>query len=102
MKTDLMKTKFMTNMTRTFNRAGLQIKKHSPEILLVTGIVTGGIALVAAVIKIVVNIIDSQTGYAASVTGILTVAARPMLVFFCLTAAACACVPAVRFIVLIG
>lgn len=48
MKTDIMKTKFMTNMTRTFNRAGLQIKKHSPEILLVTGIVAGGAALVAA------------------------------------------------------
>lgn len=48
MKTDFMKTKFMTNMTRTFNRAGLQIKKHSPEILLVTGIIAGGAALVAA------------------------------------------------------
>ena len=48
MKTEFMKTKFMTNMTRTFNRAGLQIRKHSPEILLVTGIVTGGVALVAA------------------------------------------------------
>lgn len=43
-----MTSKFMTNMTRTLNRAGLQVKKHSPEILLVTGIVTGGIALVAA------------------------------------------------------
>lgn len=40
--------KFMASMTRTLNRAGLQLKKHSPEILLVTGIVTGGIALVAA------------------------------------------------------
>lgn len=49
MKTNkLMTSKFMTNMTRTFNRAGLQIKKHSPEILLVTGIVAGGAALVAA------------------------------------------------------
>ena len=48
MKTNLMNTKFMANMTRTFNRAGLQIKKHSPEILLVTGIITGGAALVAA------------------------------------------------------
>ena len=48
MKTNLMSSKFMTNMTRTFNRAGLHIKKHSPEILLVTGIVTGGAALVAA------------------------------------------------------
>jgi hypothetical protein len=50
MKTNskFMTSKFMTNMTRTFNRAGLQIKKHSPEILLVTGIVAGGAALVAA------------------------------------------------------
>lgn len=50
MKTNskFMTSKFMTNVTRTFGRAGLQIKKHSPEILLVTGIVTGGIALVAA------------------------------------------------------
>lgn len=48
MKTKFMSSKLMTNMTRTFNRAGLQIKKHSPEILLVTGIVTGGAALVAA------------------------------------------------------
>lgn len=48
MKTNLMSSKFMTNMTRTINRAGLQIKKHSPEILLATGLITGGAALVAA------------------------------------------------------
>lgn len=50
MKTNnkFMSSKFMTNLTRTANRAGLQIKKHSPEILLVTGIVAGGAALVAA------------------------------------------------------
>ena len=49
MKTNkLMTSKFMTKLTRTVNRAGLHIKKHSPEILLVTGIVTGGAALVAA------------------------------------------------------
>lgn len=40
--------KFMTNMTRALNRGALCVKKHSPEILLVTGIVSGGIALVAA------------------------------------------------------
>ena len=40
--------KFMTKMTRALNRGGLYVKKHSPEILLVTGIVTGGAALVAA------------------------------------------------------
>lgn len=43
-----MKTNFMANVTRTFHRAGLHIKKHSPEILLVTGIVTGAAALVTA------------------------------------------------------
>ena len=29
----------MTNVTRAFHKAGLQLKKHSPEILIVTGIV---------------------------------------------------------------
>lgn len=50
MKTNnkFMTSKFMTNLTRTCNRAGLQLKKHSPEILLVTGIITGGAALIAA------------------------------------------------------
>lgn len=43
-----MKTEFMTKVSRTLNRGLLHVKKHSPEILLVTGIVTGGVALVAA------------------------------------------------------
>ena len=44
-----MKTnKFMTNMTRALNRGALQVKKHSPEILLVGGIIAGGAALIAA------------------------------------------------------
>ena len=34
-----MKTKFVANMTRTFHKAGLQLKKHSPEILIVTGVI---------------------------------------------------------------
>jgi len=34
-----MKTEIMSNTIRTFNRAGLQIKKHSPEILMVAGVV---------------------------------------------------------------
>lgn len=33
------KTEIMTTLTRTFNRTGLKIKKHSPEILLATGTV---------------------------------------------------------------
>ena len=50
MKTNnkFMSSKFMTNLTRTANRTGLQVKKHSPEILLVTGIIAGGAALVTA------------------------------------------------------
>lgn len=43
-----MKPVFVANMTRTLNRVGLHIRKHSPEILLVTGIVTGVATLVAA------------------------------------------------------
>lgn len=34
-----MKTDFMNNLTRSFHKFGFQIKKHSPEILLVTGVV---------------------------------------------------------------
>lgn len=33
------KTEIMTKLTRTFNRTGLKLKKHSPEILLVAGAV---------------------------------------------------------------
>lgn len=33
-----MKTEFMTKATRLFYKTGLQLKKHSPEILMVTGI----------------------------------------------------------------
>ena len=34
-----MKSEFMTKVSRSFNRAGLQLKKHSPEILMGVGIV---------------------------------------------------------------
>lgn len=37
------KLQIMNSVTRTFNRAGLQLKKHSPEILVVGGVI-GGIA----------------------------------------------------------
>ena len=37
------KTEIMNNLTRTFNRASLKLKKHSPEILVAAGIV-GGVA----------------------------------------------------------
>ena len=34
-----MKTEFLTKASRLANKAGLQIKKHSPEILMVAGVV---------------------------------------------------------------
>lgn len=43
-----MKFKIMPAVTRTVNRAWLQTKKHSPEILLVGGIIAGGAAIVTA------------------------------------------------------
>lgn len=49
------KTEFITNLTRTFNRTGLQIKKHSPEILLaagVAGVVTSGVMACKATLKV--------------------------------------------------
>lgn len=42
------KTDIMNKMSRTFHRAGLKVKKHSPEILLVTGVVGGVAATVLA------------------------------------------------------
>lgn len=33
------KTEIMSNFTRTFNKVGFQLKKHSPEILVVAGVV---------------------------------------------------------------
>ena len=42
------KSDFMTNITRTFNRVGLQVRKHSPEILMVAGVVGTVISAVMA------------------------------------------------------
>lgn len=42
------KTEIMNSLTRTFSRAGLQLKKHSPEILVGVGIVTGVTSAVMA------------------------------------------------------
>lgn len=49
------KTEIMNKLTRTFNRTGLQLKKHSPEILLVAGvagIVTSGVMACKATLKV--------------------------------------------------
>lgn len=42
------KSDFMTNVTRTFNRVGLQVRKHSPEILMVAGVVGTVVSAVMA------------------------------------------------------
>lgn len=42
------KTELVQNVTRTFGKIGLSLKKHSPEILLVTGIVGGVVSAVMA------------------------------------------------------
>lgn len=49
------KTEIMTTLTRTFNRTGLKIKKHSPEILMVAGavgVVTSGVMACKATLKV--------------------------------------------------
>lgn len=51
----LNKTEIMANLTRTFNRTGLKIKKYSPEILMVTGtvgVVVSGVMACRATLKI--------------------------------------------------
>ena len=37
MKNKIMKNKFMTKTSRTLNKVGFTIKKHSPEILVTAG-----------------------------------------------------------------
>ena len=54
------KTAMMSNLSRTFTRAGLKLKKHSPEILLVTGVVgvvTSSVMACKATLK-VTEVID--------------------------------------------
>ena len=49
------KTEIMANLTRTFNRTGLKLKKHSPEILLaagVVGVVASGVMACKATLKV--------------------------------------------------
>lgn len=58
------KTEIMAKMTRTFNRTGLQLKKHSPEILLaagVVGVVASGVMACKATLKIQ-EIVDDAKG----------------------------------------
>ena len=42
------KSEIMNKLNRTMNRAGLKLKKHSPEILVVTGLISGVTAAVMA------------------------------------------------------
>lgn len=57
------KTEIMTNLTRTFNRTGLKLKKHSPEILLaagVVGVVASGVMACKATLKVEEIIDDAK------------------------------------------
>ena len=58
------KTEIMAKMTRTFDRTGLPLKKHSPEILLaagVVGVVASGVMACKATLK-VQEIVDDAKG----------------------------------------
>lgn len=48
---------FMTNMTRTFNKVGFKLKKHSPEILVVTGVI-GTVASAVMACKATTKVAD--------------------------------------------
>ena len=57
------KTEIMANLTRTFNRTGLKLKKHSPEILLaagVVGVVASGVMACKATLKVEEIIDDAK------------------------------------------
>lgn len=57
------KTEIMENLTRTFNRTGLKLKKHSPEILLaagVVGVVASGVMACKATLKVEEIIDDAK------------------------------------------
>lgn len=58
------KTEIMAKMTRTFNRTGLQLKKHSPEILLaagVVGVVASGVMACKATLKVQEIVDDAKS-----------------------------------------
>lgn len=57
------KTDFMNNLTRTVNKVGFQIKKHSPEILITAGIVgtvTSAVMACKATLKVNEVLEDAQ------------------------------------------
>lgn len=57
------KNEIMTKMTRTLNRTGLKLRKHSPEILLaagVVGVVTSGVMACKATLKVEEIIDDAK------------------------------------------
>lgn len=57
------KTEIISNLTRTFNRTGLKLKKHSPEILLaagVVGVVASGVMACKATLKVEEIIDDAK------------------------------------------
>lgn len=71
-----MKTDVMTTLTRAFNRAKFKINKHSPEILVVTGIV-GAVASTVLACKATTKVNDILTEAKETVDAIHAVAEKP-------------------------
>lgn len=52
-----MKTEFMTNLSRSIHKAGFKLKQHSPEILVVAGVI-GGVASAVMACKATLKVND--------------------------------------------
>ena len=55
------KVELMNNVTRAFNRVTFKLKQHSPEILVVTGVVVtvGVVVVISVVVRVVVTLLIS-------------------------------------------
>lgn len=70
------KNELMTNVTRTLNRTGLKLKKHSPEILVVTGVV-GVVASAVMACKASTKVNDLLAEAKENIEAIHAVAEKP-------------------------
>lgn len=71
-----MKTDILNNLTRAFNRAKFKVNQHSPEILVVTGVV-GAVASTVLACKATTKVNDILTEAKETVDAIHAVAEKP-------------------------